>query len=345
MTTNPLISVLVPAYNGEAYLRESIASILGQTYTNLEVIVLDDASTDGTAAIVEEFDDERLRYHRNERNLGQFGNLNVGLSLAQGDLIAIQHDDDVFLSEILEKECRVLMQQEDVGAVFSLDLFIGPDGEEIGRVKPPPELVGKTLDFTAVLTGVLRYMNVFIRGGTSLVRRNVYEDVGPFSSQYGLRGDIHMWLRIARHSPIAILDEYLTCYRWGHDHLSGSYGYLRTEPELHFSVMDERLANGERKLVDASVLRDYEAHRAEDLLMVTTARYVLDRREAARESLNRASPLAILSSRQVQRWRLLTLFAALTVLTRLPRSGAVADFFRARWHSGGGAQAKPATSA
>jgi glycosyltransferase involved in cell wall biosynthesis len=333
MTRNPLISVLVPVFNGDQYVGESLASVLGQTYTNLEVIVLDDASTDGTRAIVEEFDDQRLRYHRNERNLGQFGNLNVGLGLARGELVAIQHADDVYLPEILEKECQVLGKHNDVGAAFSLDVFIGPDGREFGRAQPPPELVDRTLDFRTVLNGVLRYGNVFIRGGTSLVRRVVYEQVGNFTSAYGLRGDIHMWLRIAQRGPIAILDEYLTCYRWGHEHLSGRYGHLRTEPEFHYALMDERLANGDRELVKPEALRAYEGHRAEDLLMITTARYILGHADA-RATLSRVSPTTILRTRRVQRWRLLHLFLALKLLTRLPHSRRMAGVFRSRWHGG-----------
>ena len=332
MTENPLISVLVPAFNGEPYLRDSLVSVLGQTYTNIEVIVLDDASTDGTRAIVDEFDDDRLRYHRNERNLGQFGNLNVGLDLARGELIAIQHDDDVYLPEILEKECRALREHPHVGAVFSLDVFIGPDGREYGRVEPPAELVGRTLDYPTALNGVLTYGNVFIRGGTSLVRREVYEDVGYFTSKYGLRGDIHMWLRIARHGPIEILDEYLTCYRWGHDHLSGQYGHLRTEPEFHYALMDERLSNGDRSLVTPEALRAYEGHRAEDLLMVSAARYIVDRPTDARAMLRRVSPRSIIGTRRVQRWRLLVMLTGLQLITRLPHSSRIAELLRLRWH-------------
>ncbi len=332
MPKNLLISVLVPAFNAEPYLGESIASVLGQTYTNLEVIVLDDASTDGTPAIVEQFYDERLRYHRNERNLGQFANLNVGLELARGELVAIQHADDVYLPEILEKEYRVLSEHSDVGAAFSLDVFIGPDGREFGRVKPPAELVGRTLDFPTVLNAVLTYGNVFIRGGTSLVRRAVYERVGKFASRYGPQSDIHMWLRIAQHAPIAILDEYLTCYRWGHDQLSGRYHYLRTEPAFHYAVMDERLASGDRELATPDALRAYEGHRAEDLLMVTTAQYILDRPADARATLRRISPWAIIATRRVRRWRLLTLLAGLRLLSCLPHSRRIAGAFRARWH-------------
>ena len=335
MTTGPLISVLVPVLNGEPYLKESLESVLAQTYTNLEVIVLDDASTDGTPDVVAALADERLRYHRNDRNLGQFGNLSVGLGLARGELVAIQHADDVYRPEILAKEYAVLAEHDDVGAVFSLDVFIGPDGREFGRAQPPPELRGRTLDFATVLTGVLRHGNTFIRGGTSLVRRAVYEQVGGFTSGYGLRGDLDMWLRLSERGPIAVLDDYLTCYRWGHDHLSGRYGHLRTEPELHYALMDARLAGGDRALAEPEALRAYEGHRAEDLLMVSAARYALGRRADASAILGRVSARAILGTRRVERWRLLLLLATLKLVTRLPHSRRVAGLFRDRWHGGG----------
>ena len=95
---NDLISIVLPVYNGERFLRESIDSVLAQTYTNWELLIVDDCSTDNTAAIVHEYvqKDSRVQYYKNEKNLRLPRNLNRGFSLARGDYLTWTSDDNVF---------------------------------------------------------------------------------------------------------------------------------------------------------------------------------------------------------------------------------------------------------
>ena len=90
MPETPKISVVIPVYNGERYIIECIQSVYQQTYSNFEIIVIDDASTDRTKAIVERLGDSygRLRYFRNEKNLGAGGSRNVGIRESRADLVA-----------------------------------------------------------------------------------------------------------------------------------------------------------------------------------------------------------------------------------------------------------------
>ncbi len=331
----PLVSVVVPAFNAARFIETSVASILGQTYDKLEVVVVDDASTDDTADVLARIGDERLRVIRNERNLGQFGAINVGIAHARGEIVAIQHADDEYLPAIVERQVAVLDAHPDAGAAFALDVFVDEAGREYSRVVLPDEFnAGGLLTYGRVLNGILRHGNSFVRGGTSFVRREVYEAVGQFSTDDGLRGDIEMWLRVAAHRPIVINPEYLTRYRWGHDNESSRYGRLRADPELSFGVIDRRLAAGDAALAEADALAAYEGRRAEDLLIVTANRYVIGNRKAARQILARVSPRALLRTRQVQRGRLLVLWLLLHLLVRLPRVGAIASLFYRRWGAG-----------
>ena len=91
-------SVLMPVYNCALYLAEAIESILNQTFTDFELIVLDDGSTDGSAEIAKSYNDSRIVYHCNEKNLGLANNLNVGLRMAKGKYIARMDGDDISLS-------------------------------------------------------------------------------------------------------------------------------------------------------------------------------------------------------------------------------------------------------
>src|SRR5260370_29460519 len=98
-----LVSIIVPVFNGERYLRESLESVLAQTYPRTEIFVMDDASTDGTAGVVATFGD-RVKYHRQEANRGIYGNANDGIEMADGEFIEIDHAGDLYDARINRRE-------------------------------------------------------------------------------------------------------------------------------------------------------------------------------------------------------------------------------------------------
>ena len=99
----PLVSIVVPAYNAERFLGEALASILAQSYRELEIIVCDDASTDRTGAIARETGDARVRYLRNDATLGGYGAMNRGVRESRGEYVAIYHADDIYDQRIVER--------------------------------------------------------------------------------------------------------------------------------------------------------------------------------------------------------------------------------------------------
>src|SRR5262249_12339954 len=122
-TSGPLVSVLVPSFNGARYLREALDSILAQTYRSLEVILLDDASTDDTPAIAREYL-PRITYVRQPANLGIYDNVNQGIARARGELVATYHADDVYLPDMVASQVAYLEAHPGVGAVFTSDIFV-----------------------------------------------------------------------------------------------------------------------------------------------------------------------------------------------------------------------------
>ncbi|MBM2822231.1 MAG: hypothetical protein HW413_977 [Thermoleophilia bacterium] len=334
----PLVSVVVPVFNGEEYLAESLESILGQTYDNLEVVVMDDASTDRAPEILRLYAerDPRVRYERQTKNRGIFGNINDGIALARGDYVAIHHSDDVYDREILAVEVAYLDRHPDIGAVFCTDIFIDRSGTEFGRLELPPEIrAAEVLSYADVLNAILRHQNVFIRGGTSLIRRAVYDEVGRFDDRYALRADLDMWLRISRRFPIAILDRPLVRYRTHAENASVRYARFRTEPELWFSVVDRALAEGGMDDARPDALAAYEGHRAHDLVIVAVNQYILGDRTGMRATLERVKPRRIVGTRRIRRWRLLFLWASVQLLARLPRLDVAARAFSRRLHRAG----------
>lgn len=108
----PEVSVILPVYNGEAYLREAIDSVLAQTFTDFELIIVDDGSTDGSADIIASYKDARIRYIRNEQNKGLIFSLNSAIDTAQGNFVARMDSDDIALAQRFEKQLSYLKAHE-----------------------------------------------------------------------------------------------------------------------------------------------------------------------------------------------------------------------------------------
>lgn len=332
----PLVSIVVPVYNGAAFLPASLGSILAQSHANIEVIVMDDASTDETPAVARELvsrHPDRARYVRQPANRGQFGNVNAGIALAAGEYVAVFHADDVYDPEIVAREVEFLERHPEVGAVFCLDRFLDADGREYDRLRLIPDIPpGVPLRFPQVLNALLAHKNRFLVGPSAMVRRIAYESVGVNRPEFGIASDLDMWVRIARAYPIAVLPEHLMGYRHFHGNSTQQYFALRTEEERFFAVMDACLAAGGRDHATAAALADYAAHRAEDRLMRAVNHYIRGSLREARALLGEIRAATIARSRRVQRWRLLVLVAGLRVAARLPRVPALARAMHRRWH-------------
>jgi GT2 family glycosyltransferase len=328
-----LVSIVIPVFNGERYLRESLDSILAQTYPRLEVLVMDDASTDSTPDVVASYGN-RVMCHRQKENRGIYGNTNDGIAMARGEYIAVYHADDIYDANLIEREVAFFEQYPEAGAVFCKDIFIDPQGHEQGRLEIPPEVHGgKPLPYPVVLNALLKYKNTFLTCPSSMVRAAVHRDVGNYRDiQFRNTSDLDMWLRIARKYPIGVLDEYLFSHRYGHGNSAQRYRRLRTDPERYFTIMDLYLQEGDSALATAEALAGYEAHRAEDNLMRAINAYILDQREQAQTLLRRVQPGKILGSATVQRTRLLILYLGLQCLVRLPRINFIAEVFYRRWN-------------
>ncbi len=330
----PLVSIIVPAYNAARFLREALDSLLAQTYENIEIILLDDASTDATPEIAAEYAG-RITCVRQLKNLGIYDNVNAGIARARGDLIATYHADDIYLPTIVEAEVAYLDAHPEVGAVFCSAIFIDTDSLEYGRMPLPPEVRGeKPLDYQTVLNALLTYMNHFMICPTAMVRASVHRDVGVYlQALYKNTSDLEMWLRIARRYPVAVLESHLIKYRHFHDNSSKRYHHLRTSPSNFFTIIDERLASGDRAVATRRSLVSYEAHRSEDRLMAAISHYTKGEPAGGRCALREVQIGTILRTPQVQRWRLLVLTAGLWGLLRLPRVETIGRIMYHRWHA------------
>lgn len=215
LSTTTKLSVCIPAYNGSQYIEKAIMSILNQTFTDFELIIVDDYSTDDTEAIVTSFQDQRLSFFKNQKRLGLVGNWNRCLELAQGQYICLFHQDDVMLPENLSRKVTILDQRLEVGLVYSNVLVIDDRGNVTGQhwffeTEADSDTIYRGLDFFNILISGPNIVSC----PSVVVRRACYERLSGFDSNLPFTADWEMWLRIALFFDVAYLAQPLIQYRW-----------------------------------------------------------------------------------------------------------------------------------
>jgi glycosyltransferase involved in cell wall biosynthesis len=180
------VSVIVPVFNREAYLREALDSILKQTRPADEIIVLDDGSTDGSGEIARSYG-ERIRYMA-QANQGIGGARNAGIAAAKGDLVAILDSDDVWLETKLERQCEVLSQCPELDFIFCRMLqFFTPEADQ-----PHPPAFNREVMAACLASGLLARKEIFVKTGAYETNLRVGEFVSWVgrAQELGLRYDI-----------------------------------------------------------------------------------------------------------------------------------------------------------
>ena len=201
----PLVSVVIPAYNAAPFLTEAVHSILGQTYPHFEIIVIDDASTDGTWAVAQRCAeaDRRVRIYRNAQNLGIAGNRNRGVTLARGKYLAWQDADDISMPARLDKQVRLLESQPDVAIVGGyIELFRGTTILGVRKYAP---------DDASLRRCIFRYSP--IAQPVAMLRLDALRAVGEYDLRYPPAEDLDMTFRLGQHHRLANVEAVLLRYR------------------------------------------------------------------------------------------------------------------------------------
>lgn len=217
MKQQPLVSVLMPVYNGEKYLAEAIDSILQQTYTHFELLVINDGSTDASEQIILSYNDARIRYVQNEQNSGLIFTLNKGIDLAAGQYIARMDADDVCMPNRLALQVAFLEQNPQVGMCGASAYRMDAEGKILGKM-------GKICD-SALLRASLLFSSPYIHPlmmiRTSLLQANKY------NADYKHVEDFELWTRLAEQTEGANLPDYLLRYRWHDSNVSVVYNEVQ----------------------------------------------------------------------------------------------------------------------
>ena len=210
----PKVSVVMSVYNGAHYLQKSVDSILGQTFTDFEFIIIDDGSTDDTWQMLLEYAnrDPRLKPFQNAENLGLTKTLNRGLKLARGEYIARLDADDRSFPERLEQQVTYLQSHPSVALVSTGVQYVDPEGRELRIDIPPTNLT------------VLRWEFLFrnpLRHPTVMWRRELVQDkVGYYDPNFVCTQDYDFWVRISETSNIATIPSVLVQMSWHNQSIS-----------------------------------------------------------------------------------------------------------------------------
>lgn len=208
---NPRVTVLMPVYNGEKYLREAIESILRQTFTDFEFLIINDGSTDKSVEIIESYKDTRIRLVNNEKNIKLIATLNKGIELARGEYIARMDCDDISLPNRLEKQVVFMDSHPDVGVCGTWAKVIDENGHIKRAIKT---LTGKSIKKLCWRPSPFIHSTVMIR--TALLRKNRY------CEDFRHAEDYELWLRLFDKTTFFNIKDYLLYYRMHTENVSSS---------------------------------------------------------------------------------------------------------------------------
>lgn len=227
-----LVSVVIASYNYGKYLSFALESALGQSYGNIEVIVVDDGSTDDTPQVVEAYlSDSRLRYIR-QANAGQPKTKNRGIAESRGEFIAFLDADDIWLSDKLERQMP-LFADPQVGMVYCRRTWM----DEQGGTLPGNE---RTLRRGFVLDNI--FIDNFVCFSSSVVRRRLLIEHGVFDETLPMGIDYDLWIRLAIRCKFDYVDAPLVRYRTGHANLSKN---VERRYECAHRIMDKAMKDPE----------------------------------------------------------------------------------------------------
>jgi glycosyltransferase involved in cell wall biosynthesis len=240
----PLVSLLMGVHNGGRYLGAAIDSVLGQTLGDLELIVVDDASSDGSGELLAGYSDPRLVVLRNEENIGLTRSLNRALAAARGRYVGRQDADDRSLPRRLEREVAFLEEHPDVGLVGSWARFVDGDGRVVTAGHPPA-------DPDELAAGLLVENRIF--HGSILARRELMEELGGYRDAFRYSQDYDLYLRAIDGHRLANVPEELYELRFHTGAITGS----KQELQHRYRELARRLAaqrrRGGRDDLDAGV--------------------------------------------------------------------------------------------
>ncbi len=227
-----LVSVIIPVFNRQDYVAETIESVINQTYNNIEIVIINDGSTDNSEEIIRSF---AAHYPKkinliNQQNQGQVKARNNGLKVARGEFIAFLDSDDVWLPEKIEKQIHLF--ENEVGLVYSGVQYIDALGKVIGGELCDQSIRGSVYEKLLVKNRMT--------GGTVVVKNEALKKVGLFDETLKAAENWDLWIRIAKFYELDFVDETLLKYRKHSDNMSGNNNLML---DATYNILEKHCLN------------------------------------------------------------------------------------------------------
>jgi len=227
MNSEPKVSIIIPTYNQSQYLEEAMESVLNQTYQNIEIIIVDDGSTDNTSEVVKSFDNKII--YIPQKNKGASSARNAGIKKAQGQYVAFLDSDDMWIKNKLEKQIKFIQNNPEIG-LLGTGCYQMVDINKMIYKKIFPaknEILQKDL---------IKY-NPFIQSSV-IIKKDVFNHIDLYDEKFKESEDYDLWLRIAQKYKVANLEQALVTKRYYEKGLSKD----KDNKQLYFALKAKRNA-------------------------------------------------------------------------------------------------------
>lgn len=250
MADMPLVSVVMPVYNGEKYLKPAVASILNQTFRDFEFLIINDGSTDRTGEILRDYKDPRIIIINNENNLGLVRSRNKGLDAARGKYIATIDADDVALPERLAKQVNFLNRHREIGILGSYYYQVDYPGRKVKMIPLPENDL--QVRWISLLGCPFGHSTIMLRRDI-LVRNKLHYD-----ASFPVAEDYELWTRVLKYTRGANLREPLLIYRMHGENVTSKkrISLLANQQKISLRTIHEQLPEFRFDLERISALRD-----------------------------------------------------------------------------------------
>ena len=207
----PTVTVCIPVFNGEKFIEKTIKSVLQQSYTDYELLIIDNCSTDKTINIVNSFSDARINLIKNNQNIGLIGNWNRCLEYSKGKYIQFLCADDYLAKNCLEKKIEVFNKYSNICLVFNSSYIIDANDEII--MKRRPFLNDRLFDGKKIAYKSFIKRNLFGEPSNVMFKKDLIKEIGYFDSKLCYSVDWDYWIKISTKGKVYFINDYLMYYR------------------------------------------------------------------------------------------------------------------------------------
>lgn len=278
MNSQPLVCICIPNYNNEKTIKETLNSLLNQTYKNIIIKIFDNASSDDSMKILKEYEDKysNIQVFQNEKNIGGEANFSKCIEGLEGDFGAIYHADDIYDEKMVETQVKYLSSC-DISAVFVRANLIDNNSNDMGEQFFPDELKDKMyqqFNFKQLFSLILKYDNFLITpsvmGKVDIYKNQIKSWNGE---QFKTSADLDVWLRFSEIKDIGIITDKLISYRMSVASFSYRTKFSRVVPRDMFLIIDFYLNKYKDFNFDTD---DYEYLKFKDNIMIVGNKVIND---------------------------------------------------------------------